>query len=151
MVKIKRSMAILLAAVLTCICLVSCGSGDFEGKWECEEMSVGGMTIKDNFMGIPIAVSMQIELKSDGKGTHYKTQNGTVAQNDISWEKDGSKCKVTVDGKALEFELKSGKLVAEYSESGQTAKVVLKKVDKFTEFTEEDAKKVANDLVNGNK
>ena len=39
MKNIKRIAAFLIAAVIACVCLVSCsGKDDFVGKWELEEM-----------------------------------------------------------------------------------------------------------------
>lgn len=145
--KMKRILVIVMAMALACVCLVGCGSADFEGKWECEEMSLGGMSLKGDFMGVPVAVSMQIELEKDGKGKHLKLDKEyNVTSDAITWSADGSKCKTTIDGYEIELEKDGSKLIGEYTANGQTTKIVLKKVDKFTVFTKADAEKAASDL-----
>ena len=115
----KRILVIVMAMALACVCLVGCGSADFEGKWECEEMSLGGMSIKGDFMGVPVAVSMQIELEKDGKGKHLKLDKEyNVTSDAITWSADGSKCKTTIDGYEIELEKDGSKLIGEYSCQG---------------------------------
>lgn len=148
----KKVLVVVLAMAVACMCLVGCGSGDFEGKWECESMEMGGMKLEGSFLGVPVAVFMQIELKSGGDGVMHENENGKSTEEKFKWKADGKKCTIETDDKEnknIEFELKDGKLVAEYTENGQSAKVTLKKVDKFTEFTEEDAQNAANNLLGG--
>lgn len=121
----------------------------FEGKWECESMNMGGMTIEGEFFGIPIGVMMQIEIKAGGEGISYENDNGNTTEEKFTWKSDGSKITIAQEGEEIEFELKDGKLVASYTEEGQTVSVTLKSVDKFTEFTEEDASKLLGDFGGG--
>lgn len=114
----------------------SAESSSFEGKWECEAMTMGGVTLEGEFFGVPVATMMQIELKSGGKGSHceYDTE-GNAEEYDITWTADGNTLTLEREGDEIEFELKDGKLVATYKEEGQSVSVTLKKVDKFTEYT----------------
>lgn len=130
----KKILVVVLALAVACMCLVSCGGGDFEGKWECESMNLGGMTITDSFFGIPVGIMMQLEIKADGKGIQYEYDNGETKENSFKWEADGKNLTIKQGGDEIEFKLKDDKLVAEYTEDGQTVSVTLKKVKSFTEF-----------------
>lgn len=145
----KKIPAVILTLAIACLCLVGCGGGDFEGKWELEELTMSGMTLTDNFFGMPVAVMMQLEVKADGKGVQYANSSGNTKETECTWKADGKTMKWTRESTVIEFKLKDGKLVAEYSEDGQTASVTLKKVSKFTEFTKEDAKDAVGGLFGG--
>ena len=134
----KKFAVIIMAVVITCLALVGCGSGGYVGKWELEEMSSTGMTLKDNFMGMPIAILFQFEFKSDGTGELKQNGNGTGEEKStFKWEeKDGGIVLTPNDGSAetMNFKMDGDLLVASTKENGKDATIKLKKVDEFTTF-----------------
>lgn len=152
MKNIKRIAAFLIAAVIACVCLVSCsGKDDFVGKWELEEMDMNGTTMTGTMMGIvPLAWVMQVELKSDGTGYRQSvdTGSGEDKRDDLTWEYKDGKAVITSDGESVEFELSGGMLSAEMEQNGQKAGMKLKKVDSFTEY---DPSKLTGLLGGGSK
>ncbi len=138
----KRIAVMILAAVMVCLCLVSCGGGDYVGKWELKEMESGGMTLKDEVMGVPVAVMFQFEFKDGGKGT-MKQNDEEENSETITWEeKDGGIVVKPADDKKadddgpseLKFKLEDGLLVCTMEEKGQSATIKLTKVDEFTVY-----------------
>ncbi len=126
----KKLFGMIAALAMSVTCLTACGSSEdaFVGKWECKEMNMEGMTISDEFMGIPVAVMAQMELKDDKTGTVSSV--GEEAES-FEWEvKDDDTIIATLDGEEVEFK-KDGDLITMEIDG---AKTVLTKVDKFTEF-----------------
>ena len=138
----KRIAALILAAVVACLCLVSCGGTDVVGKWELEEMTSGGMTLRGDLMGVPVAIMFQFEFKDDG--TCYMMQNNgsssDTQKKELKWEKDGDKVKVTASDESGEmvFEPDGDLLVCTMKENGKDATIKIKKVSSFTEFDMSD-------------
>ena len=136
----KKLAVLIMAAIIACFTLTACGGSDFEGKWECKSMSMGGMTIEDNFMGIPLGAMFQMEINSDGTGV-LKSGMGEDGEDEDSgpqeftWKEKDGKLVLTAkneDGKDedIELEFEDDELTMEME--GET--VVFGKVDKFTEF-----------------
>ena len=134
----KKFAVIIMAVVITCLALVGCGNGGYVGKWELEEMSSGGMTLKDNFMGIPVAIMFQFEFKSDGTGELKQNDNGSDEEKStFKWEeKDGGIVLTPNDGsnETITFKPEGDLIVASMKENGKDATIKLKKVDEFTTF-----------------
>lgn len=129
----KKFLVIVFAMAVACICLVGCGSSDFEGKWECVEMSGGGMTVTEDLAGEELALRMQFEFNSDGKGVRYEYADGKSKKWNFTWEADGKTCKIKGNNKnSIEFKLEDGKLVDTFTTNGTKFTVKLKKVDEFT-------------------
>ena len=154
----KKLISLSLAALCLIGCAAGCGKKDdeseskkkesqFIGKWECSEMSFGGTTMTD-FLGVPVAAMLQAEVTEDGKFTMNSAladdsddnQTGEWKEIDentieVSVEADGEK-------ETLELEFKDDKLVmSEDMGNGMgNAEITFIKVDKFTEFSEEDLK-----------
>lgn len=149
----RRIAAMILAAVVACICLVSCGGKDPVGKWELEEMSSGGVTMKDKFAGIPVAIMFQFEFSSDGTGKMKQNESGTDAeQRTFKWEQDGDKIILTTEEKEdnrMELTWDGDMLTSSFTdeESGATTSIKVKKVDEFTEFDPSDID--VGDFLNG--
>lgn len=154
----KKLISLSLAALCLIGCAAGCGKKDdeseskkkesqFVGKWECSEMSFGGTTM-ENFMGIPVAAMLQAEVTDDGKFTMNSALSDGDADNQTGeWKEiDENTIEVTVEAdgekETLELEFKDDKLVmSEDMGNGMgNAEVTFIKVDKFTEFSEEDLK-----------
>ena len=130
----KKLIGMVAALAMSVTCLTACG-GDgkdvFVGKWECKEMKAEGMTLTDEFMGIPVAAMFQVEFKDDNTGEVMVI--GEETEN-IEWEADDDKVSFEVDGESVEFK-KDGDTITASEGSGDTETTfVLVKVDKFTEF-----------------
>ena len=124
----------ILAAIMACICLVSCGGGDYAGKWELYEMSSGGMTFKDSVFGVPVAIMFQFEFKDDGTGTIVQNDDEEKEQNTLTWKEKGDGISVTMNGEDVQFNKDGEYLVAEYKEDGKEISMKLVKVDEFTKY-----------------
>lgn len=154
----KKLISLSLAALCLIGCAAGCGKKDdeseskkkeskFVGKWECSELSFGGTTMT-NFMGIPVAAMMQAEATDDGKFTiNSALADETDDTQSGKWKEiDENTIEVTVEAdgeeETLELEFKDDKLVmSEDMGSGMgNAEITFIKVDKFTEFSEEDLK-----------
>ena len=101
-------------------------------------MSSGGMTLKDNFMGIPVAIMFQFEFKSDGTGELKQNDSGSDEEKStFKWEeKDGGIVLTPNDGsnEEMKFTMEGDLLVASMKEGDKDATIKLKKVDEFTTF-----------------
>lgn len=136
----KKLAVLITAAIIACFTLTACGGSDFEGKWECKSMSMGGKTIEDNFMGIPLGAMFQMEINSDGTGV-LKSGMGDDGEDEDSgpqeftWKEKDGKLVLTAkneDGKDEDIELEYEDEELTMEMEGET--VVFGKVDKFTEF-----------------
>ncbi|SDB05171.1 hypothetical protein SAMN02910317_00188 [Ruminococcaceae bacterium FB2012] len=136
----KKFAVIVLAVVIACFTLVSCGGSNYVGKWELEEMSSTGMTLKDNFLGIPVAIMFQFEFKDDGTGVMKKNDNGTQEKDTtFKWEeKDGGVVLTPAEGsestETLKFTKDGDLLACTMGENGKDVTIKVKKVDEFTTF-----------------
>ena len=138
----KKIALIILAVVTACFCLVGCGGGDYAGKWELQEMSAGGVTMKGDIMGVPVAVMFQFEFRSDGTGTLKTNGESKDDKGEFKWEeKDGGVVVTATDGsigengeKELKFTKEGDLLVFSMTESGQESTMKLVKVDEFTKY-----------------
>ena len=133
----KKIAVIIMAVIITCIALVGCGSEGYAGKWELQEMTGSGMTITDNFMGIPLAVVFQREFKDDGTGSLFQNSSGTDQQDtSFKWEEKDGGIVLTKNGtnEELKFTKEGDLLVTSTSVSGTEYSYKLKKVDSFTTF-----------------
>lgn len=129
----KKLFGMIAALAMSVTCLTACGGGSedaFVGKWECKEMKMEGMTISDEFMGIPVAAMIQVEFKDDKTGV--ATAMGEE-EGKFDWEADGDKVTVEIDGEKTTF-TKDGDLITMTSPDDDSQTVVLQKVDNFTEF-----------------
>ena len=128
----KKIALIVMAAVIACLCMVSCGGSDVEGKWECCKVIQGGTTYEDTYNGVPLGVVFRFDLQSGGKGTMYAfSGTNDLDETALTWEVDGDTVKIMDEnGKNGEdFKLSGGKL------SGKIGfEVEMKKVDKFQDF-----------------
>lgn len=121
-------------------------ASNVEGKWECEYMEFAGQKLED-FMGIPVAAMMQLEIKAGGQGVINDASEGKPSEQTFTWEIKGNKLVISAKGEKIEFEINGDRLVVEKTEGGQAGKVSLKKVDKFTEFDFEAYKDSMGDLL----
>ncbi|SDB05184.1 hypothetical protein SAMN02910317_00189 [Ruminococcaceae bacterium FB2012] len=117
----------------------SLSEADVIGKWELEEMKSGGLTMKGDMMGAPVAVMFQFEFESGGKGTLSRNEFGTVEKGTIEWKVNNDVLSVnftdeTGTGETLDFSLKNNLLVSKFNDNGQNMTIKIKKVDKFTTF-----------------
>lgn len=130
----KKLIGMVAALAMSVTCLTACGSDSkdsFVGKWECKEMKSDGMTLTDEFMGIPVASMFQVEFKDDNTGEVTVIGEDTES---FEWEADGDKVSLDVDGETVEFK-KDGDTITASEGSGDTeTSFTLVKVDKFTEF-----------------
>lgn len=157
----KKLISLSLAALCLIGCAAGCGKKDdesvskkkeskFTGKWECSEMSFGGTTMT-NFMGIPVNAILQAEVTDDGKFTMFSAlaDEGDNSKEGTWKEINENKIEVTVEmedeTQTIEAEYKDDKIViSEEVEEVGTSEIYLVKVDKFTEFSEEDLKNSLN-------
>ena len=107
----KRTLSILLAAVLLLGLLTACGSKTDPnvGVYKLESMS--GITVEEfaEMMGEDVETAkdfMSVELKADGKATFVS--DGEPAE--VTWKLEGDKLTLTADGDTLEGTLKDGKI-----------------------------------------
>lgn len=157
----KKLISLSLAALCLIGCAAGCGKKDdeneskkkeslFIGKWECSEMSFGGTTMTD-FLGVPVAAMAQVEIKDGGKMTMISQLESEGETSEGTWKEiDEDTIEVTpVDGEdeTLTFDYKDGKLIASGPEEDSEdsfgfgdMSITFIKVDKFTEFSEEDLK-----------
>ena len=113
----KKFAVIVLAVVIACFTLVSCGGSNYVGKWELEEMSSTGMTLKDNFLGIPVAIMFQFEFKEDGTGALVLFGESM----DGKWEaKSATDATFTYEGQTINMKITDGKLTMEQNGSKLT-------------------------------
>lgn len=158
----KKILCTLAAAALMATSFVGCGKGkdskssgsDMAGKWECTEMTTGGMTITEiPLVNIPISAAFQLELKEDGT---FSITSGIVGGEDSGlsdddefgkWEKiDDETLKIEVqpsteDGSSTSDEpttatakLDGDVLVMEMEEGGEKASMKFKRVNEFSTF-----------------
>ena len=113
----KKFAALSLAAVMLTSAFVGCGSKssskdkDYAGKYELQKMSMGDESYEGEVAGTPIALMMQVELKSDGTAV----ENSLTGDNGTGkWEADGD----TLTGKQ--------------GEGDEAMEMVIKKVSEFT-------------------
>lgn len=157
----KKLISLSLAALCLIGCAAGCGKKDdeseskkkenqFIGKWECSEISFGGTTMTD-FMGIPVAAMAQIEIKDGGKMTLTFQLEGDDETTEGTWKEiDEDTIEATpVEGEneTIMLDYKDGKLIAASPEEDAEdslgfgdMSLTFIKVDKFTEFSEEDLK-----------
>lgn len=151
----KKLISLSLAALCIIGCAAGCGKKDddeksskkesnFVGKWECSEMSFGGTTMTD-LMGIPVNAMLQAEVTDDGKFTIFSAlADEDDDTNQGTWKEiDENTIEVTIEAddekQTIEAEYKDGKIVMSEEVDGMgTTEIYLVKVDKFTEFSEED-------------
>ena len=129
----KRSIAILLALVMTVALLAGCGgSSDPTGRYVVK--TIAGQPVEEYFVsmlgeyaeGIDASTYLQmfgissfeefmiIELKSDGSAV--ATLAGEAAETG-TWKQDGDQITITIDGDPATFTLKGNEL--SYKEDGQ--------------------------------
>ncbi len=128
----KKLFGMIAALAMSVTCLTACGSSEdaFVGKWECKEMKMEGMTISDEFMGVPVGAMLQVEFKEDKTGVAMAMgeEEGT-----FEWKADDDKVTADIDGEEAVF-TKDGDLLTMTPPDGEGETVTLKKVDSFTEF-----------------
>lgn len=129
----KKLIGMVAAIAMSVTCLTACGNSedDFVGKWECKEMKTEGMTITDDFMGIPVAAMFQIEFKDDKTGTAMTMGE---ASEDFEWTADGDTLSAEIDGDTTKFKKDGDTITISEDMDGSEATIKLKKVDEFTEF-----------------
>lgn len=129
----KKIFGMIAALAMSAACLTACGNAEdeFVGKWECTEMKAEGVTITDDFQGIPIGTMIQMEFKDDKTGTI--TAMGEESQ-DFTWTVDGDVVSADIDGEKTEIKKEDDLIVMTEDLEGSDATVKLKKVDEFTEF-----------------
>lgn len=107
----KRTLSILLVAVLLLGVLTACGSKADPNLGVYKLESLSGMTVEEfaELLGEDVEATkdfMTVELKADGKATF--TTEGEA--NEVTWKLDGDKLSLTADGDTLEGTLKDGKI-----------------------------------------
>ena len=158
----KKLLCTLAAASLMATSFAGCGKdkdskssggSDLKGKWECTEMTSGGMTITEvPFIGAPVSALFQLEFKDDGtfsitSGIVGGEENGVDSDDEFGkWEKvDDNTVKLKVEPDADdssdsgEIREVTGKLdgetfVMEYEEDGSKSTVKFKRVTEFSTF-----------------
>ncbi len=164
----KKLISLSLAALCLIGCAAGCGKKDddsdskkkeskFVGKWECSELKMGGTTMTDLF-GVPLAALAQVELKDGGTMTMISALDEEGATGEGKWkeiDEDTVEITVEADGESetMTFDYADDKLV--FSEEAETTEdsedsddfmdlgdvsLTFIKVDKFTEFSEDELK-----------
>lgn len=160
----KKLLSLSMAVFMIMGCAAGCGKDEddgksskadstFVGKWEAEKIVQDGHEYTD-FLGIPVAVMMQFDLKEDGTcilDEMLASQSDKAEDIKGTWKSDGDKVTIKVERPAsessdkengsneLELEYKDGKLQAIEEEDGKKVEYYLIKVDKFTEYDLESA------------
>ena len=118
----------------------SLSEADVIGKWELEEMSSGDLTLKDNFLGMPVGVMFQFEFKSDGTGTLARMDVDTTSDRDtFTWNVSNDLlCVKFAEDDYMYFFYKKGLLTTELTEDGEELTIKITKVDGFTVYVPED-------------
>ncbi|MDE5771048.1 MAG: hypothetical protein K2I06_05385 [Ruminococcus sp.] len=107
----------------------------FLGKWECESMVVDGEELTD-FMGVPIYVMFQFDIKEDGTALTAETELADAVEYTWGMVSETEIEIVSVDGDSLTFTLEDDKLAGRDTESDDV--IYLVKVDEFTPFDLEE-------------
>ena len=115
---------------------------DYVGKWELYEMTSGGISMKGDMFGMPIAVMFQFEFKADGTGTLDQRDDTDSASYQIQWEMTGTGLTVISpdeedDETEMKFTVEDGKLVSSFNDGTAKVKIKLIKVDEFTPYSGE--------------
>lgn len=131
----KKFAALSLAAVMLTSAFVGCGSKssskdkDYAGKYELQKMSMGDESYEGDVAGTPIALMMQVELKSDGTAV----ENSLTGDNGTGkWEADGDTVTIEIDGDKVKFEADGDTLTGKQGEGDEAMEMVIKKVSEFT-------------------
>ncbi|MDE6091536.1 MAG: hypothetical protein K2G14_00385 [Ruminococcus sp.] len=112
----------------------------FLGKWECESMVIDGEELTD-FMGVPIYVMFQFDIKEDGTATTAETELADAVEYTWGMISETEMEIVSDDGTALTFTFEGDKLAGRDDESDDV--IYLIKVDEFTPF---DLESIMNDF-----
>lgn len=111
--------------------------GDFIGKWEASKMIADGIYMED-FMGIPLGVMMQLEIKDDYTAVVASTLEDTDVES-MTWEyTDNGISILDENGEATSCIIMNGELVLYGEEDGAEEQVYFTKVDEFTQMSEEE-------------
>lgn len=122
----KRTVSVMLAALMMIVVLVGCGSNnggaeksDIVGTWVTEKVAANGteMTLEefkkaagDELGGM---VEMTFTFTADGK-VNVKS---SIASGDATWTEEGDKISIDENGTKIELSKNDGKLVLEQSGS----------------------------------
>ena len=108
--------------------------GSFTGKWELEEMTTSGVTVKGNMFGIPVAVLFQFDFKDDGTVEMMQSDYGKdIKRSTLNWKSaDNGLSIIGADGSStMDFTLEGDRLV--YNREGSSC-IKLVKVNEFTTY-----------------
>ena len=141
----KKTITLILAAVLMLIFTVSCGEKrdpKYIGKWEATGITVNGETT-ESFLGIPIGALFRFEIEDNGKVTWQSAVDNKVIQNanedtEIKWkETETDVLQFTVkdltgknETQTMSLKYNDGNLIIE--ENGSSLNIA--KVEEFTEI-----------------
>lgn len=103
----KKAFAALLILSMLLSALAVAEAADVAGTWYLVELQSEGQTLNPSDFGM----SMTLELKADGTVTATTSMDSEVGEG--TWEANGDKVTVTIDGTAEEFALADGKLTAD--------------------------------------
>ena len=116
---------------------------DFVGKWECEKFFAPDGEYTEDFMGIPMCVFMQMEIKEDNTASAHSIFDGDDEEYSMTWTYDSNVVSfVNEDGDTTNCVMQGDNLVI-YDDEMQ---MYLKKVDTFTEISDEEMEKILTDM-----
>ncbi len=131
----KQVISMMMAATMVAGLAAGCGSKssskdkDYAGKYELQKMSMGDESYEGEVAGTPIALMMQVELKSDGTAV----ENSLTGDNGTGkWEADGDTVTIEIDGDKVKFEADGDTLTGKQGEGDEAMEMVIKKVSEFT-------------------
>ena len=118
---------------------------DFVGKWECTKLIVEGIE-QDNFMGIPLSVMFQIEIKEDHTANMASSLADETESDNMTWEYSDNKIILTdISNETTDCVISGGELIL--AEEVQQEQVYFKKVDEFTKMSDEELQALMDEAI----
>lgn len=115
----RKLFALVLSAVML-ISITACGNSSADpndpiiGEWEMTAMNAGGVTMTmEEIAVLGVDMSIEIDMKADGKLDATVAQGGQTETSDGKWEANGDNYSVTLDGETVDATLTDGKLSME--------------------------------------
>ncbi|MBR0142166.1 MAG: hypothetical protein IJM19_07970 [Ruminococcus sp.] len=121
---------------------------DFAGKWECVRLVSSDGTPEGTFdsdsLGVSIPALMQVEINADYTAAATSSFDSADADSSMTWTyTENTISLLDSEGESIEGVIQGGELVI-YDDEMQ---LYLKKVDEFTEVSEEDVEKFFMDML----
>ena len=121
---------------------------DFAGKWECVRLVSSDGTPEGTFdsdsLGVSIPALMQVEINADYTAAATSSFDSADADSSMTWTyTENTISLLDSEGESIEGVIQNGELVIYDNEM----QLYLKKVDEFTEVSEEDVEKFFMDML----